>query len=265
MVDLRNRDALATRGPLLIAHRGGVVSANSPECSPAAIRAAAEAGYDLVELDLQESSDQLPMVFHDPSLKEACGVPGSIFDHTAAELESIRFLANGDPLLSLDAALALCKSLGLGVMLDCKKGESGAFFKAVRASVDKHGLGRATMCINGDARIRLALKKAALLTLSEPEWASLRQGGRPPLSERFWFGLPRDLDEQKLQTLKAAGILIIPAINIFRYEQTRHLEDAAADVTRMNAAGVHGFQIDSVYQHLFGPKPVALPAGQDQP
>jgi glycerophosphoryl diester phosphodiesterase len=68
------------RRPILIAHRGGVVSPRSPECSLTAMRLAAETGYDMVELDVQKSSDGVPIVLHDRTLAKACGKNGQSKD-----------------------------------------------------------------------------------------------------------------------------------------------------------------------------------------
>ncbi|MFN3969770.1 MAG: glycerophosphodiester phosphodiesterase family protein [Gemmobacter sp.] len=62
---------------------------NRPENSPAAIRAAVEAGYG-IEIDLQLSSDGQAMVFHDETLDRLTAETGPVTARTAAELSSIR-------------------------------------------------------------------------------------------------------------------------------------------------------------------------------
>lgn len=57
LIDLTDRESLRVRKPILIAHRGGVITDMSPECSLASIRFAAQYGYDMVELDVQETAD----------------------------------------------------------------------------------------------------------------------------------------------------------------------------------------------------------------
>ena len=69
------------------AHRGyhdGNVAV--PENSLASFEAAIAAGYG-IELDIQLSSDKVPMVFHDADLDRICGVEGKIWDYTCAELQ----------------------------------------------------------------------------------------------------------------------------------------------------------------------------------
>lgn len=65
-----------------------------PENSRAAVRAAIAAGYG-IEIDIQPSSDMVPMVFHDYDLRRLTGESGRIRARTAAELQSIR-LTDGD-------------------------------------------------------------------------------------------------------------------------------------------------------------------------
>ena len=60
------------------AHRGyhdGNVAV--PENSLPSFQAAIDAGYG-IELDIQLSSDKVPMVFHDADLDRICGVEGKI-------------------------------------------------------------------------------------------------------------------------------------------------------------------------------------------
>lgn len=61
-----------------IAHRAlHDLSDNRPENSRAAIRAAIEAGYG-IEIDLQRTSDNRAMVFHDYDMTRLTGRPGPI-------------------------------------------------------------------------------------------------------------------------------------------------------------------------------------------
>ena len=67
-----------------IAHRGLHDRQDGrPENSRAAMQAAVEQGYG-IELDIQPSSDGVPMVFHDPTLARLTGEEGRVRDRTAA-------------------------------------------------------------------------------------------------------------------------------------------------------------------------------------
>ena len=77
------------------AHRGLFDNqSNAPENSLNAIRRAVEAGYG-IEFDVQLTKDDIPVVFHDASLKRVCGVDGKVWEYTYEELQKIK-LADSD-------------------------------------------------------------------------------------------------------------------------------------------------------------------------
>lgn len=71
----------------VIAHRGG--AGYAPENTLAALSASAERGFLEVELDVQLSLDEVPVLFHDSTLEEKTGVSGSVAVYTADELREI--------------------------------------------------------------------------------------------------------------------------------------------------------------------------------
>ncbi len=72
------------------AHRGLFDNkSDAPENSLAAIRKAVEAGYG-IEFDVQLSKDDVPVVFHDASLKRMCGVDGKVWEYTLEELQQMK-------------------------------------------------------------------------------------------------------------------------------------------------------------------------------
>lgn len=76
------------------------------ENSLCAIRAAIEAGY-AIEIDLQLSSDGVPMVFHDEELDRLAGDVGPVNLRTAAQLGKIRLRDSTDTIPTLAQVLAL--------------------------------------------------------------------------------------------------------------------------------------------------------------
>ncbi|WP_333817400.1 glycerophosphodiester phosphodiesterase family protein [Tabrizicola sp.] len=76
------------------------------ENSPTAIKAAVEAGYG-IEVDLQLSSDGVPMVFHDEELDRLTDQTGPVNARTAAELGRIRLIGSTDTIPTLPEVLAL--------------------------------------------------------------------------------------------------------------------------------------------------------------
>ena len=89
------------------AHRGyhdGNVAV--PENSLSSFQAAIDAGYG-IELDIQLSSDKVPMIFHDADLDRICGVEGKIWDYTCAELQEMHLFGTDEVIPTLAEALAL--------------------------------------------------------------------------------------------------------------------------------------------------------------
>ena len=84
-------------------HDGNV---NIPENSLSSFVAAIEAGYG-IELDVQLSSDKVPMVIHDADLMRICGVQGKVWDYTCAELQQMMLFGTDETIPTLAEALAL--------------------------------------------------------------------------------------------------------------------------------------------------------------
>ena len=251
LISFSDKHSLADRRPIVIAHRGGVVSPRSAECSLTAIRLAAEMGYDMVELDVQRSSDGVPIVFHDRTLTKVCSRDGRVADFTAKELESISYSKGNDRIVALASALKSCRRLGLGIMLDLKDGrDSPDFLKEIDRLIVANDLGDAAISFSGSDAARRFLEHVRF-TPTDDEMRRLREGETLDLSRRFWFGIPKWLQPGDLGKLKAANALIFPAINTFRYPADNHFDLAKEDIDRLTSEGADGFQIDSVYYPLF--------------
>jgi len=251
LIDFRDSHSIKNRRPVLIAHRGGVITPQSPECSIAAIRLAKQQGYAMVELDIRKSKDNVPIVFHDNDMKKACGINKSITDLNADEIVKIAYVNTDQTICTLDQALSICRSLKLGLMLDVKITGDEKFFQKIVTLVKKHGYENSCITINGDPDLRRHLKEIALLTVTQDEFKKVQQGLSCDLRNKFWFGLPPGLPSEMVKLLQLHGAYVIPAINTFRYPDQGHYELARKDIQRLNEAGVDGYQIDSVYQPLF--------------
>ncbi len=257
LIDLSDPSLCQARRPLLVAHRGGTVGPGAPENSLAAIRRAATEGFDMIEVDVEASADDQPVLFHDDwsgTLRVCCGVDRRVHELTLQELRGIRYLATDEHLAGLDEALALCAELRLGVMLDFKvEPATDRLLARVVELLEAYGMTRATITISYDPSIRARLSGRVLLRM-HPEEAARATELRPgALAGQFWFDLPEDLPTERVRPLQRAGALVLPALNTFRYPPHAHRELAAADAGRLQAAGVDGFQIDAEYRDLFVP------------
>jgi glycerophosphoryl diester phosphodiesterase len=73
--------------PEIIAHRGN--AAEYPENTLQALASAVELGLRHLEFDVQLTSDDVPVVFHDSTLERVADRPDSIHDLTWAQLAEI--------------------------------------------------------------------------------------------------------------------------------------------------------------------------------
>ncbi|MCK5693652.1 MAG: ThuA domain-containing protein [Bacteroidales bacterium] len=252
LIDVWDAAGVRARGPILIAHRGGVTGPAIPECSRMAVKMAATYSYDMVELDVRESKDHHPIVFHDNNMIDACGIDKKISDFTMEALSDINFLESDETISSLDSMLKLCRALNLGVMFDIKQGErSDIFFKRILSLIDKYGLDRACMTL-GDAQVRDYLQGKVLLTISDEMLEQVKQSKAVDLHGYYWFGVPEKWPLELVKEVQENGALVIPALNTFRYSEEKHRAEARKDAERLLKAGVDGFQIDCVYQDYFG-------------
>jgi glycerophosphoryl diester phosphodiesterase len=78
---------LKTAPPVLVAHRG--YSGRYPENTLLAYQAAYQHGARYMELDLQLTTDRVPMLHHDASLKRMAGVDADIRDTKAKHVKSM--------------------------------------------------------------------------------------------------------------------------------------------------------------------------------
>ena len=259
LIDLNDTAQVRERRPLLIAHRGGVITERSPECSLAAIELAAESGYSMVELDVQSSLDGVPIVFHDESLLTACGRRGRTSDYSASELSTFVYTGTSQKIISLEIALRKCRALGLGVMLDLKHGrEDAPFLDRVDQLITRCQLTTAAVSISRSVEARERLKHVMFRPTKE-QLSRFNKGENVDLEGTFWFGLPRDLSSADVARLKACGAYVFPAINSFRYPEEGDRELARKDIKRLVSAGVDGFQIDSIYSDLVTPSKKQVP------
>ena len=94
---------------LRIAHRGA--SGSAPEHTRPAFQRALDLGVDMIELDVQLSSDGVLVVLHDLDLQRTTGVAGAVRAHSFAAIKALDAGAwygapfAGQPVLSLDEVI----------------------------------------------------------------------------------------------------------------------------------------------------------------
>lgn len=73
--------------PSIIAHRG--FSSRAPENTVAAINLAMESGVDMIEVDIAQSRDQIPVLFHDELLDRTSNGSGLVKKHSISRLRKL--------------------------------------------------------------------------------------------------------------------------------------------------------------------------------
>jgi glycerophosphoryl diester phosphodiesterase len=112
------------RLPPVIGHRGAAGAA--PENTLAGIRTARELGATWIEFDVKLTKDGVAILFHDDCLERTTDGRGAIAATTLAEIGRLDaggwFSApfRGEPVPTLEQALALCAELGLGINVEIK-------------------------------------------------------------------------------------------------------------------------------------------------
>ncbi len=90
-----------------IAHRGfHNKEAGILENTPSAVQAAVDNNF-AIEVDLQETRDGRPIVFHDPNLERLTNGEGNVIDFDLADLRKLSMRGSSDPIWTLEELLAL--------------------------------------------------------------------------------------------------------------------------------------------------------------
>ena len=108
----------------VVAHRG--FSAAAPENTMSAFRLAADAGADLIELDVHLTADDQLVVIHDDTLDRTTDGSGLVRGRTYAEIQALDASAGmpgfrGERVPSLDAVLAWARTTKIGLALEIKQ------------------------------------------------------------------------------------------------------------------------------------------------
>ncbi|KPN94738.1 glycerophosphoryl diester phosphodiesterase membrane domain-containing protein [Lysinibacillus sp. ZYM-1] len=104
----------------IIAHRGYV--AGNVENTISGLVSAANAGADLIEIDIQQTADGEFVVFHDRTLRRLAGKNGVIANMTLNELKTLTIHQNGysDKIASLEDCIEIAKALNVALLIELK-------------------------------------------------------------------------------------------------------------------------------------------------
>ena len=221
--------------PLIIAHRGA--SARAPESTAAAIREAAHAGADMVELDVQVTGDGRLVIFHDKRLERTTDGRG-VVTHTryvdmarrdAGGWFHPRF--SGERILLVSQALR-CIPLRMGVNLELKRTASPQRLIRRLLRLLRHCAQSRRLLLSSfdPALIRLARssrRPVALICRTQPD-RSLQQAIR--LGCAAWHPFHTLATPRRIAAAHAAGL----RVHAWTVDEVR----AARRLARMGVDGV---------------------------
>jgi hypothetical protein len=223
-----------------------VVGDEHAENSPAALRAAIDRGYWMVEVDIRESRDGHLVVQHDPDFRQFFGDERLVADMTWEQIRELRATPGGSRPPEFHEIAAMCRG-ELELMLDTKPPEhSEAFFRSMEASLRENGLLAGAFVI-GTEQARAWFHGKARVGVDREQLEKAVAAGEDVRSLYFLFEHGRDLDAETVRYAQKLGVAVVPSINIFHYADTDHTKAAEADIRRMRELGVEYFQIDSPY------------------
>jgi len=107
-----------------IAHRG--LSAEAPENTLAAFRAAVKKGFKHIEVDVQKTADGIFVLLHDDTVDRTSNGSGNVSEMTYAQLNALDFGAwfgaefAGEKIVTLDEFIVFCKCAGVRPWVELK-------------------------------------------------------------------------------------------------------------------------------------------------
>ncbi len=103
--------------PKVIGHRGA--KASIPENTLSSFLEAKKQGASWIEFDVMLSKDNVPVIFHDETLKRMTGENGRIDEKTLSELKELK-VNKTETIPTLEETLELSKELNLGINIEIK-------------------------------------------------------------------------------------------------------------------------------------------------
>ena len=145
----------------MVAHRAN--SAGVVENSLTGIRRSAEAGADLVELDVRRSLDGVPFLLHDRTLQRTTTGIGPIRWEPSIYLRRVRLRGSDEHLPTLAAALDALPP-GVGPALHLK--DQGSLLAALRVIQGVGAEATTWLWLHGTAAVRLARQRAPAIRVT---------------------------------------------------------------------------------------------------
>ncbi|WP_436415010.1 glycerophosphodiester phosphodiesterase [Petrimonas sp.] len=231
----------------LIAHRGGVVEAGSPENSREALLKAAEKGYWAVELDTRMTKDSVLITHHDRNFNRYFGVDRQVSEMTWVEIDSL-VSESGTKVQKLEDALQLCAEKGLNVMIDNKiSGFPQPVFDELLRLLDKYNLRTNALMIGTTESTEFFTGKIRLSCSREQLEQNMRRADYST-NHYYYFGNPT---EEDAEWAKKNNIMVVGVINEWALPKESEQQEVEKIQLNLKANNVGYVQLDSKYDTYF--------------
>jgi glycerophosphoryl diester phosphodiesterase len=234
--------------PQLVAHRG--YTRHYPENTLVGLEAAMRAGARYVEIDIQLSAEEVPMVFHDNDLRRICGVEGSIHDYRVYELKRFKpmefdrfgykFAAERIPLLTEFAQLL------------ARYPDVTAFIELKRISLERFGT--PTMLARVQQALQPVLPRCALISFDLGALAAARkQWAQIGVVFDYWHERKQPIVEQLRPEFLFCDVDGLPRFGSLRFDHAHVVIYEVADAAlarKLVARGVDFIETFAVGEML---------------
>ncbi|SEI62024.1 Glycerophosphoryl diester phosphodiesterase family protein [Dyadobacter koreensis] len=236
----------------LIAHRGGIVDSTYTENGFPALKKAAEAGYQMIEIDIRKSKDGILLANHDPNFSRYYGFPGKVTETNWVEIQKLSSKTDQNTPLKLEDIFRFCQSNELDIMLDNKiDGLDVAIFNQLISLLDQYNLRKNALMIGTDESIEFFTGKIKL-SCTRKQLEENKKRTDYNAGHYFLFERPANLNKGDVLWASNEKILVVAAINKYHYKnQTDLYKRAESDCKKMQEYGVKYFQIDSEFGQFF--------------
>lgn len=157
--------------PELVAHRGYAL--HYPENTLIAVEAAIAAGARFVEVDVQLTSDRVPVLFHDRNLDRLCRAHGAIHEFTREQLRDFH-VSEFDRFGYKFAQTPIATLAELGALL-ARQPAVTAFIEIKRVAIEQFGV--ATVLDRVLHSLAPVMAQCVLISYNVPVLAAARQRG----------------------------------------------------------------------------------------
>jgi glycerophosphoryl diester phosphodiesterase len=236
-----------------VAHRGGIVEPNSPENSKRALLLAKEAGFKMVEIDLNETKDHLPILHHNLNVDFLDNALIRNLYHDF--LLTCCYPNTQEKMISFEQCLGFCNELNMDIMLDFKIDKnhppSEEFFLNVAKIISDSNYRHRLLCIKLHPFAIKYLQNFVMFELNKEQMKNILGDKTVKYRDNFCFSRLKVMSTHDIQAYKEQTAQLIVTVNRDHYKTGNHFKQAEAHLKQLYKNGVTGFQIDSEYLEIF--------------